>query len=74
MTWYEPAPRCKDNFVRTVDIARELGRHVGKQDLPSVAMLTTTLRTCGFHYGALGGRRGWYAQRRKETRTAVQAE
>ena len=62
--WYEPAPRHKDNFVRTVDIAGELSRRVGKQDLPTIAALTATLRACGFPYGAIAGRRGWYARLR----------
>ena len=52
--------------MRTVDIARELVHHVGKQDMPTMASLTTTLRACGFRYGAVGGRRGWYARLRQE--------
>ena len=61
---YEPAPRHKDNFVRTVDMLSELQRHVGKTDLPSVKLLTMALKSCGFPYGSIGGRRGWYAQRK----------
>ena len=42
----------------------ELQRHVGKTDLPSVKLLTMALKSCGFPYGSIGGRRGWYARRK----------
>jgi hypothetical protein len=44
---YEPAPRHKDNFVRTVYMLSELQRHVGKTDLPSVKLLLADGSTYG---------------------------
>ena len=62
LAWYEPAPRCKDNFVRTVDIMRELELHTSKTNLPSIKLLTMALKSCGFPYGKIGDQRGWYAR------------
>ena len=66
LAWYEPAPRHKDHFVRTVDILKELSSHVSKTDLPSVKLLAMALKSCGFPYGNMGGRRGWYARSRQD--------
>lgn len=66
LAWYEPAPRHKDHFVRTVDILKELANHVSKTDLPSVKLLAMALKSCGFPYGNMGGRRGWYARSRQD--------
>ena len=64
LAWYTQAERCQENFIRTVDILKELSKHVGKADLPTVQSLTRTLRACGFAYGAVSGQRGWYAKLR----------
>jgi predicted P-loop ATPase len=64
LAWYEPAERCQENFVRTVDILQHLSQHVGRADLPTVKTLSLTLRACGFGYGAIKGQRGWYARRK----------
>jgi predicted P-loop ATPase len=64
LAWYTQAERRQENFIRTVDILKELSKHVGKADLPTVQSLTRTLRACGFAYGAVGGQRGWYAKLR----------
>ena len=64
LAWYTQAERRQENFIRTVDILKELSKHVGKADLPTVQSLTRTLRACGFSYGAVSGQRGWYAKLR----------
>ena len=64
LAWYTQAERRQENFIRTVDILKELSKHVGKADLPTVQSLTRTLRACGFAYGAVSGQRGWYAKLR----------
>jgi predicted P-loop ATPase len=64
LAWYTQAERRQENFIRTVDILKELSKHVGKADLPTVQSLTRTLRACGFAYGAVSGQRGWYARRK----------
>jgi predicted P-loop ATPase len=64
LAWYTQAERRQENLIRTVDILKELSKHVGKADLPTVQSLTRTLRACGFAYGAVSGQRGWYARRK----------
>ena len=61
---FEPAPRRKEFFMRTTEIQKVLGADVPSADLPSLKLLTLALRQCRFPYGAIEGRRGWYAQRR----------
>ena len=62
LAYYEPAPSQKEYFLLAVDIQRELQSHLRTADVPSLQRLTTALRHAHFAYGAVGGRRGWYAK------------
>ena len=66
LAYYEPAPSCKENFLRAVDIQQELRRHLRQADVPTIKALTMALKAQGFHHGAWVGQRGWYARRRSE--------
>ena len=65
LAYFEPAERHKDNFMRAVDIQRELQKKVRAADVPNLKLLTLTLKACGFQHGSYNGQRGWYARRRE---------
>ena len=65
-TWFEPAPRGKDNLIPAPAILTELRRQLRPVDVPSMTLLTKALKSAGFHYGAVNGQRGWYARRREQ--------
>ncbi|MBR1388732.1 MAG: hypothetical protein IJ569_03825 [Prevotella sp.] len=62
--YFEPAERQKENYILAVDIQRQLRSLVPGADLPSLKTLTRALKALHFPYGAIGGVRGWYAQRK----------
>ena len=62
LSYFEPAERSKDHFMLAVDIQKELRRHVGMTDVPSIKKLTLALKACHFPYGKIQGVRGWYAR------------
>ena len=63
LSYFEPAERNKTHFMLAVDIQKELRRHVGMTDVPSIKKLTLALKACHFPYGKMHGVRGWYARR-----------
>ena len=63
-TYFEPAERNKDNFMRAVDILNELNSHVTGVDRQNIKQLTIALKAAGFQYGAHNSIRGWYARKR----------
>ena len=65
LAYFEPAERHKDNFMRAVDIQRELQKKVRAADVPNLKLLTLTMKACGFQHGSYNGQRGWYARRRE---------
>ena len=62
LSYFEPASRSKDCFMRAVDIQQELRRHVKGTDVPNIKTLTMALKSCHFMHGAMNGVRGWYAR------------
>lgn len=62
--YFEPAERVKAHFVLAVDIQNILRQHVRPTDVPSMKALTMALKSLHFPYGAVEGRRGWYARQR----------
>ena len=62
LSYFEPAERNKAHFMLAVDIQKELRRHVGMTDVPSIKKLTLALKACHFPYGKIQGVRGWYAR------------
>ena len=64
LSYFEPAGRCQEHFLRAVDIQAEIKKHVRGADVPSIKMLTLALKACHFPYGSYGGYRGWYARYR----------
>ena len=65
LSYFMPAERRKEHFIRAVDIQKELKQHVKPIDLPSLKALTTALKTARFPYGSYNGYRGWYAKMEK---------
>ena len=63
-TYFEPAERNKENFMRATDILDELKSHVTGADRPNIKQLTIALKTSGFQYGANHSVRGWYVQKK----------
>jgi hypothetical protein len=63
LTYFKPAPPSKSNFIKTTDIQKVLRTHLSPVDVPSIKKLSLTLKGCRFPFGAVGGQRGWYAQR-----------
>lgn len=62
LSFFEPAERSKEYFLRAVDIQAEIKKHVHGADVPNIKMLTMALKACHFPYGAMQGYRGWYAR------------
>lgn len=62
LSFFEPAERSKEYFLRAVDIQAEIKKHVHGADVPNIKMLTMALKACHFPYGAIQGCRGWYAR------------
>ncbi len=63
LSYFEPAERRKENFIRAIDIQNELRKHVRPTDIPSLKSLTNALKNAHFPYGSYNGYRGWYAQK-----------
>ena len=66
LSFFEPADRSDDCFIRAVDIQKELSRHVRSSDVPSIKKLTIALKSCHFPYGRCHDVRGWYAKKLEE--------
>ena len=62
-SYYEPAPRQQENFVRAVDILADLQQRVKGNDRPNMARLVKALKSAHYEYGARQGVRGWYARK-----------
>ena len=63
LSYFEPAPRRKEHFIRAIDIQKVLAQHVKTIDVPSIKTLTLALKACRFPYGKMQGKRGWYAKK-----------
>ena len=63
-TYYEPAERKKEYFMRAVDILNDLQDKAKGIDRPNMKQLTLALKAAKFQYGAKNGIRGWYAKER----------
>ena len=66
LSYFEPAPRRKEHFIRAIDIQKVLAQHVKSTDVPSIKTLTLALKTCRFPHGKMQGIRGWYAKKVSE--------
>ena len=64
LAFFAPAVKSADNFMRAIDIQKELIQHVRTGDVPNIKQLTVTLKRCGFRNGSSKGQRGWYVKRR----------
>ena len=64
-SYYEPAPRAQENFMRAVDILESLQQRTRGTDRPNMSRLVKALKAAHFEYGAQGGIRGWYAKKVK---------
>ena len=62
LSYFAPAERRKEHFIRAVDIQEALRQHVKPIDLPSLKALTNALKAARFPYGSHNGYRGWYAE------------
>ena len=63
-TYYEPAERRKEYFIRATDILNDLLDKYSGTDRPNIKQLTLALKAAKFQYGANEGIRGWYAKKR----------
>jgi oligoendopeptidase F len=64
-SYYEPAARQKEHFVRAVDILQDLQQRTLGSDRPNMQRLVKALKAQHFEYGAIDGQRGWYAVKRE---------
>ena len=62
-TYFRPAKRHKDNFMKAVDILTQLQKKVRGSDRPNMKQLTSALKAAHYEYGAIHGIRGWYAEK-----------
>ena len=62
LSYFAPAARKKEHFIRAIDIQKALRQHVRTTDVPSIQVLTTALKVCRFPHGKMHGIRGWYAE------------
>ena len=65
LSYFAPAERRKEHFIRAVDIQQALRQPVRPADVPSIKALTNALKTARFPYGSYNGYRGWYAEKVK---------
>ena len=63
LSYFKPGEPRKENFMRAVDIQKELRTHLKQNDVPTIRALTTALKRLHFRYGAIRGVRGWYVKR-----------
>ena len=63
LSYFEPAEKKKENFIRAIDIQDGLRQYLRPTDLPSLKALTTALKNAHFPYGSYNGYRGWYARK-----------
>ena len=63
LTYFAPAPRQAQHFMKTVDIQQELARHLRSEDVPNIKQLTVTLKRSGFSNDFIKRQRGWYVKR-----------
>ena len=61
-SYFQPAPRRKEYFMRAVDILNQLQERTKGADRPNMTRLTRALKASRFEYGAYNGQRGWYAR------------
>ena len=66
LSYFKPGEPRKENFMRAVDIQKELRTHLKQNDVPTIRALTTALKRLHFRYGAIRGVRGWYVKRTEE--------
>ena len=64
-SYYRPAARQKQHFMRAVDILADLQRRTRGSDRPNMQRLVKALKAQHFEYGAMDGQRGWYAVKRE---------
>ena len=64
-SYYQPAARQKNHFMRAVDILADLQQRTRGSDRPNMQRLVKALKAQHFEYGALDGQRGWYAVKRE---------
>ena len=62
LSYFEPAVRRKEHFIRAVDIQKALAEELRAIDVPSIKALTIALKNCRFPHGKINGIRGWYAK------------
>ena len=63
LTYFAPAPRQAQHFMKAVDIQQELARHLRSEDVPNIKQLTVTLKRSGFSNDFIKRQRGWYVKR-----------
>ena len=63
-TYYEPAERRKEYFVRAIDILNDLQDKALGTDRPNMKQMTLALKAGQYIYGAYKGVRGWYVKKR----------
>ena len=63
LSYFQPAPRQKENFIRAIDIQKALAQELKAADVPSIKTLTIALKACRFPHGKIQGMRGWYAKK-----------
>ncbi len=63
LSYFAPAPKKVEYFMKTVDILSELSKCLRADDLPTVKKLAVALRRNGFRNDTKDNRRGWYVKR-----------
>jgi predicted P-loop ATPase len=63
LSYFAPAPKKEEYFMKTVDILSELSKFLRSEDLPTVRKLAIALRRNGFRNDTKDNRRGWYVKR-----------
>ncbi|MBQ8486425.1 MAG: hypothetical protein IJ533_02115 [Prevotella sp.] len=66
-SYYQVATRSKNHFIRAIDILTDLQTKSRGADRPNMAQLLKALKAGHYEYGAQGGVRGWYAEKRDVT-------
>ena len=63
LSYFAPAPKKVEFFMKTVDILSELSKYLRADDVPNVKQLTVSLRRNGFKNDTKNRQRGWYVKR-----------
>lgn len=63
LSYFQPAPKQTEYFMKTVDILSELSKYLRADDVPNMKQLTVSLRRNRFKNATKNNQRGWFVRK-----------